>query len=139
MASIWRRLLVRTSLQVSLVLVACTVVHASPAQRPLILSENDSSTTSTSVRTSATLDSDAGSEVVPDYSNRILAALHGLGRSWSQAYAPNGMALVPATVPVGTLLYHVGPYPDPPSGGMEWLAWVSGLFICPLLALAQHC
>lgn len=123
-ASFWRRQLTLTAPIVFLLLIAGTNTHASPTQRPLI-SEYDSAITLTSPTHSISSDSDG----VPEYSNRILAALHGLGRSWSQAYAPNGMALVPATVPVGTLLHHVGPYPDAPANGMEWLAWVSFLFM----------
>lgn len=55
-----------------------------------------------------------------DNSNLIFASLHSLLKSWSQAYAPNGHAIVPVTVRPGTLLYHMGGLPTP--RGMNWFA-----------------
>jgi hypothetical protein len=56
----------------------------------------------------------------PDNSNLILASLHSLLKSWPQAYAPHGHALVPVTVKPGTLLYHMGPKQPPQN--MDWFA-----------------
>ncbi|KIM81237.1 hypothetical protein PILCRDRAFT_505623 [Piloderma croceum F 1598] len=44
----------------------------------------------------------------PDNSNLILASLYSLRKSWSQAYAPHGHAVLPVTIKTGTLLYHMG-------------------------------
>jgi len=56
----------------------------------------------------------------PDNSNLILASLHSLMKSWSQAYAPHGHALLPVTIKPGTLLYHMGA--KPPPTGLNWFA-----------------
>ncbi|KAF7965035.1 hypothetical protein HWV62_853, partial [Athelia sp. TMB] len=53
-----------------------------------------------------------------DNSNFIFAALHSNLKAWHQAYAPNGRAIVPATIKAGTLLYHAGFNPT----GMDWFA-----------------
>lgn len=53
-----------------------------------------------------------------DNSNLILTSLHSLSKSWLQAYAPNGRAVVPVTIKPGTLLYHSGLNPK----GMDWFA-----------------
>ena len=57
-------------------------------------------------------------EIEADNSNFILAALHSNLKGWPQAYAPNGRAIVPATIKAGTLLYHAGLDPT----GMDWFA-----------------
>lgn len=57
---------------------------------------------------------------LPDNSNFILASLHSLLKSWDTAYAPNGHAVMPATVKPGTLLYHMGGSPAPT--GLDWFA-----------------
>ncbi|KAF7972389.1 hypothetical protein HWV62_18028 [Athelia sp. TMB] len=64
------------------------------------------------------LDGLANTEIEADNSNFILAALHSNLKAWPQAYAPNGRAIVPATIRAGTLLYHAGLDPI----GMGWLA-----------------
>ena len=53
-----------------------------------------------------------------DNSNFIFAGLHSNLKAWHQAYAPNGRAIVPATIKAGTLLYHAGVDPT----GMDWFA-----------------
>lgn len=58
---------------------------------------------------------------VTDNSNFILASLHSLLKSWDNAYAPNGHAVMPATVKPGTLLYHMGNWPAPT--GLDWFAF----------------
>ena len=55
----------------------------------------------------------------PDNSNLILASLYSLRKSWSQAYAPHGHAVLPVTIKTGTLLYHMG---GTPPQHMEWFA-----------------
>ncbi|KII87870.1 hypothetical protein PLICRDRAFT_42393 [Plicaturopsis crispa FD-325 SS-3] len=58
-----------------------------------------------------------------DNSNLIFASLHSLLRSWSQAFADKGHAVVPATIRPGTLLYHTGSGDSgPPTSGFEWFA-----------------
>jgi len=59
----------------------------------------------------------------PDNSNLIFASLHSLLKSWSQALAPHGHAVVPVTVKTGTLLYHVGDASEVPIG-MQWFSYV---------------
>jgi hypothetical protein len=56
----------------------------------------------------------------PDNSNLILASLYSLRKSWSQAYAPHGHAVIPVTIKTGTLLYHMGGTRAPRH--MEWFA-----------------
>jgi hypothetical protein len=56
----------------------------------------------------------------PDNSNLILASMYSLRKSWSQAYAPHGHAVVPVTIKTGTLLYHMGETHTPRH--MEWFA-----------------
>ncbi|KII87871.1 hypothetical protein PLICRDRAFT_699365 [Plicaturopsis crispa FD-325 SS-3] len=59
-----------------------------------------------------------------DNSNLIFASLHSLLRSWSQAFADKGHAVVPATIRPGTLLYHTGlADAGPPTKGFEWFAF----------------
>ncbi|KZP14883.1 hypothetical protein FIBSPDRAFT_1048534 [Athelia psychrophila] len=53
-----------------------------------------------------------------DNSNFIFAALYSNLKTWPSAYAPNGRAMVPATIKAGTLLYHSGVNPI----GMGWFA-----------------
>lgn len=61
-----------------------------------------------------------GQDEKPDNSNLILASLHSLLKSWSQAYAPHGHAILPVTVKTGTLLYHMGGKRPPKY--MQWFA-----------------
>ena len=55
-------------------------------------------------------------------SNRLFASVNAWLRSWPTAYALNGRAAVPATVPRGTLLYHVRPSGPVPTG-QDWFAF----------------
>ncbi|KZP29221.1 hypothetical protein FIBSPDRAFT_1038907 [Athelia psychrophila] len=54
-----------------------------------------------------------------DNSNFIFAALHSNMKAWPSVYAPNGRAMVPATIKAGTLLYHSGGNPT----GMDRFAF----------------
>lgn len=83
-----------------IILVCGHLLSAYTAQVPLLSGKNDK----------------------PDNSNLILASLHSLLKSWSQAYAPHGHAIIPATIKSGTLLYHMGR--SPPPIGMDWFAYV---------------
>jgi hypothetical protein len=55
-----------------------------------------------------------------DNSNLILASLFSLRKSWSQAYAPHGHAVLPVTIKTGTLLYRMGGTRAPRH--MKWFA-----------------
>jgi hypothetical protein len=72
-------------------------------------------------RTTAQTPLTSGHDGKFDNSNLIFASLHSLLKSWSQAYAPHGRAIVPVTIKTGTLLYHMGSKRPPPKG-MSWFA-----------------
>lgn len=54
----------------------------------------------------------------------IFNAIHSATRLWGSSLNHNGVAMIPATVPQGTLLYHGTHFEDPSQpAGFEWLAF----------------
>ncbi|KAM0746434.1 hypothetical protein T439DRAFT_384164 [Meredithblackwellia eburnea MCA 4105] len=57
-----------------------------------------------------------------DPSSLLLTSLHAHLKSWYSPFAPNGFAVVPATIPTGTIMYHVRGAGPAPSSGLDWFA-----------------
>lgn len=53
----------------------------------------------------------------------IFNAIHSAGRQWGSSLSHNGLAMVPARVPRGNLLYHGTHSSDVNQTGLEWLAF----------------
>lgn len=61
----------------------------------------------------------------------IFNSIHSAIRQWGSSFNHNGLAMIPATVPKGNLLYHGTHSSDVNTTGLEWLAFEpehSGLF-----------